>query len=106
MRLYEAKIYDGFAYHISGLDQLLDRYLTGREGGGLLIEFVKKKNIKELLLKVRNQMDAEFPSNQSQKSTDHTIKWSFLTTHSHSSGEDINIQHIGCNLFQEESETV
>ena len=31
-RLGEAKIYNGPAYHVKGLEQLLGRYTTGREG--------------------------------------------------------------------------
>jgi hypothetical protein len=43
-KLGEAKIFNYYARHISGLEQLLDRYLTGRESCSLLIEYVKKEN--------------------------------------------------------------
>src|SRR5439155_24827751 len=42
-KLGEAKIYDGPAYHVGGLEQLLGRYTTGREGRGLLVAYFRKK---------------------------------------------------------------
>ena len=44
-KLGEAKIYDGLQYHVAGLQQLLGRYTTGREGRGLLIVYCRKRNI-------------------------------------------------------------
>ncbi|MBH0239051.1 hypothetical protein [Methylobrevis albus] len=98
-KLGEAKIYNGPAYHVSGLDQLLNRYTTGREGRGLVITYVKKKNISVLMDEIRNYMDTNLPCNQKGASTNHTLKWSFLSIHTHSCGEDLQISHIGCNLF-------
>lgn len=101
-KLGEAKIYAGAAYHISGIEQLLGRYTTGREGRGLLVVYVRKKNIKELLAKLREQLDAVLPHGQTVPSRDHTLKWSFITRHSHSSGEELSLSHIGCNLHTAE----
>ncbi|HEY0462317.1 MAG TPA: hypothetical protein VGC97_24500 [Pyrinomonadaceae bacterium] len=100
-KLGEAKIFRGFKYHISGLTQLIGLYTTGREGSGLLIEYVKKDGIKGLIEKLRKRMDKELPLNQIDKSTAHIIKWSFLTAHKHSSGENLTVQHISCNLYYE-----
>jgi hypothetical protein len=97
--LGEAKIYTGPKYHVNGLKQLLGRYTTGREGRGLLIVYVRKKNIAELFKKLKTQMDSQLPMNQRGSTTDHVLKWSFLSKHGHSSGEDCLVGHIGCNLF-------
>ena len=103
IKLGEAKIYKGPKYHIKGLKQLLERYTTGREGRGLLIEYVKRPDIKRKIVSIRMKMDAELPLKQSGLSKDHTLKWSFLTEHKHSSGEKLQVGHIGCNLYIEEN---
>jgi hypothetical protein len=100
-KLGEAKIYNGPAYHISGLEQLLGRYTTGREGRGIVVAYVRKKNISDLVNGIRKQMDVDLPCNQQGATTDHSLKWSFLSTHSHSCGENLEVSHIGCNLFVE-----
>ncbi|MFX4223301.1 MAG: hypothetical protein ACMVO3_21395 [Thalassobaculum sp.] len=105
-KLGEAKIYNGPAYHISGLSQLLGRYTTGREGRGLLVSYVRKNNVKGLIEKVRSEMDEILPSDQQGKTKDHKMKWSFITTHQHSSGELLDVAHIGCNLFNVATEIV
>jgi hypothetical protein len=102
-KLGEAKIYNGPEYHISGLAQLLGRYTTGREGRGLLIVYFRKKNIDGLLRKLREKMDAELPCNQQDKTTNHIHTWSFLSPHAHSCGKQLQVSHIGCNLFIESS---
>jgi hypothetical protein len=104
-RLAEAKIYDGPAYHIAGLTQLLGRYLTGREGRGLLINYVRKRDIKGLIAKLRKELDVDLPLKQQGASVDHTMLWSFETTHLHSAGERLRIGHIGCNLYSGEGDT-
>lgn len=102
IKLGEAKIYDGQNYHIQGLGQLIGRYMTGREGRGLLIEYVRKPDIKSKMAKIRIHMDDKLPLNQSGPSQDHVIKWAFLTEHRHSSGEDVQVGHVGCDLYLEE----
>lgn len=101
IKLGEAKIYHGPKYHISGLEQLIGRYTTGRDGRGLLIEYVKKPGIKAKIAAIRKKMDTELPLNQAGQSKDHMLKWSFLTEHKHSSGECLQVGHIGCNLYYE-----
>jgi hypothetical protein len=98
-KLAEAKIYKGYAYHVSGLNQLLNRYTTGREGRGLLIIYVRNKNIKNLMKKLRTDIDDKSPEQQHGVCVDHLLQWSFITVHEHSSGEKLEVGHIGCNLY-------
>ena len=101
-KLGEAKIYKGPSYHIDGVTQLLERYTTGRETRGLLIAYFKKNDIAGLMGKVRTRMDAERPCGQCSDSTDHPLKWSFVSRHKLSSGDEHNVAHIGCNLHVDE----
>ena len=98
-KLAEAKIYDGPIYHFKGLQQLFERYTTGREGRGLMIVYVRKRDIAGKIQKLRSQMDTEFPIKQKGKTKDHTLKWSFVSIHTHNCGEDLQVGHIGCNLY-------
>lgn len=101
--LGEAKIYDGPEYHIGGIKQLIERYSTGRECRGFVIAYVTKKDIVNLMQKIRDKMDADLPVDQADKTTEHRLKWSFLSLHKHNSGEVLGVCHIGCNLFVEEN---
>jgi hypothetical protein len=98
-KLAEAKIYSGYAYHVSGLSQLLKRYTTGREGCGLLIIYIRKKNIKGLMDRLRTDMDANSPEEQIGVCMNHLLRWSFISEHEHSSGEKLQVAHVGCNLY-------
>jgi hypothetical protein len=98
-KLGEAKIYNGPKYHFEGLEQLLSRYTTGREGRGLLIVYFRKTDIAGLVKKLRKTMDAEQPCQQQGPTNDHMLKWSFLSIHAHSCGENLEVGHIGCNLY-------
>ncbi|GER21333.1 hypothetical protein VCH24_63820 [Variovorax boronicumulans] len=97
-KLGEAKIYDGPEWHLKGLNQLLSRYTTGREGRGLLIAYVKKANIEGLIQKVRDKMDEDLPEQQQEATADHPSKWRFLSRHLHSCGAILEVGHVGCNL--------
>jgi hypothetical protein len=97
-KLGEAKIYSSPSYHIKGIGQLIGRYTTGRETPGLLISYVRVKNIKEITSKLKAAMDNHLPENQVGPCENHTLKWSLVTKHTHSSGEILAIGHIGCNL--------
>lgn len=99
LKLGEAKIYRGPAYHFDGLEQLLGRYTTGREGRGLLIVYFRVQNISGLVTKLREKMDNGLPCGQQGLTSDHSMKWSFLSRHSHSCGDALEVSHIGCNLF-------
>jgi hypothetical protein len=96
-RLGEAKLYDGYAYHIGGLEQLLG-YMTGR-AGGYLLNYVRKKKIANLVKKLREEMDKKLPFQQSGACADHKLKWSFSSLHDHSSGAQVKVSHIGFNIF-------
>ena len=97
--LGEAKIYRGYRYHKGGLEQLLGRYTTGRECRSLLIVYIRSKNIKGLVEKLRAEMDGNLPLAQKGDTAIHTLKWSFISTHTHSSGENLRVCHVGCNLY-------
>lgn len=98
-RLGEAKIYRGPENHVGGLEQLLTRYSTGREGRGFVIAYVKKAGIAQLMKKIRERMDTDMPINQVGATSDHSLKWSFISKHQHGCGEELAVMHIGCNLF-------
>lgn len=97
-KLGEAKIYRGPANHIKGLTQLLDRYTTGRELGGLMIVYVRKEDISGIVKKMRQEMDAKKPLKQKGSTRDHVLKWSFRSTHTLPSKDQHEVSHIGCNL--------
>jgi hypothetical protein len=98
-KLAEAKMYKGPKYHLDGLEQLLSRYTTGREGRGLLIVYVQREDIAGLIQKLRERMDNDKPINQKGQTENHILKWSFISTHTHSCGEDLQVGHVGCNLY-------
>src|SRR5438128_1152903 len=91
VKLGEAKIYSGPAYHLKGLVQLLGRYTTGREGRGLLVVYVKKSHISDLIAKLRAKMDSELPEEQIGPTSDYSLRWSFISTHKHSCGDDLEV---------------
>jgi hypothetical protein len=98
VKLGEAKIYSSPSYHIKGISQLLGRYTTGRETPGLLINYVRKEDIKGITAKLRKEMDEKLPERQTGPCEDHKLMWSLVTKHKHTSGEVVAIGHIGCNL--------
>ena len=98
-KLAEAKMYKGPKYHVDGLEQLLSRYTTGREGRGLLVVYVQKDGIAALIQKLRERMDNDKPMNQKGQTENHILRWSFISTHAHSCGEDLQVGHVGCNLW-------
>ena len=99
IKLGEAKIYSSPSYHIKGIKQLLGRYTTGRETAGLLLSYVRKPDIKDITTKLRTAMDKQQPENQIGLCEEHGLKWSFVTKHKHSSGEELSLSHVGCNLY-------
>lgn len=96
----EAKIWRGKEYHVNGLGQLINRYTTGRECRGFVISYVRIKDVANLFIDLRNHIDQSKPFSLSGLCRDNNIlKWSFISTHTHSSGELIDVCHIGCNLY-------
>lgn len=98
-KLGEAKIYKTPSYHKKGLKQLIDRYSTGREIRGLLLNYVRKEDIAEVIKNLRESLDSSLPEQQKGPTEDHKLKWSFSSVHGHSSGEDLAVDHVSCNLY-------
>lgn len=98
-KLAEAKIYNGPQYHVKGLKQLLGRYTTGREGRGLMLVYIRKRDIAGLVKKLRQKMDSDFPMKQTGKTSEHKLKWSFISNHEHACGDEVQVGHVGCNLY-------
>jgi len=98
IKLGEAKIYSSPSYHIKGIGQLLGRYTTGRETPGLMINYVRKRDIKGITAKLRAAMDKRRPEKQTGPCEDGKLRWSLVTRHKHGSGEVVSLGHIGCNL--------
>lgn len=98
-KLGEAKIWRYPSYQAKGIDQLLNRYTTGRECRGFVISYVKLQDIKTLFEKLREYIDNEKSCDLQGICKDHNIRWSFLSSHKHSSGELVEICHVGCNMY-------
>lgn len=98
-KLGEAKIWRYPSYHTKGIDQLLNRYTTGRECRGFVISYVKLQDIKALFEKLREYIDNEKSCDLQGICKDHNIRWSFLSSHKHSSGEIVEVCHVGCNMY-------
>jgi hypothetical protein len=99
IKLGEAKIYSSPSYHMKGIGQLLGRYTTGRETAGLLINYVRKPDINAIAATLRAKMDEVRPENQTAPCENHILKWSLVTKHKHSSGEELSLAHVSCNLY-------
>ncbi|WP_437625514.1 hypothetical protein [Sorangium sp. So ce1151] len=98
-KLGEAKIEGGPRRHVKGLEQLLDRYTTGRELGGLLILYVRLPNISARVKKLRDAMDASPPRSQKGTTQDHVLlQWAFASTHVLKSGNPHEVSHVACNM--------
>jgi hypothetical protein len=97
--LGECKIYRYPAYHIGGCEQILGRYATGRLPRAFCLDFFQEEEIQQKMQGIRDQMDADMPLQQQGASQNHAIHWAFLTTHRHSSGEDVTILNLGCNVY-------
>src|SRR5262249_3540551 len=101
--LGEAKILRSYDWHEQGLTQLISRYSTGRESRGLILVYVKKANIKSHIDSLRTELDKKLPCSQTNKCDLHpSAQWSFVSRHQHSSGEQLEVWHLGCNLHHPE----
>jgi hypothetical protein len=98
-RLGEAKIYDGYSYHEKGIQQLVDRYSTGRERSGYMFCYVKKPDIKDKMKGLQADCDQYLPCSQVGPAALHKMKWAFETLHGHRSGEELRVVHFGVNLY-------
>jgi hypothetical protein len=95
--LGECKVHRGYQYHIDGCEQLLG-YCTGREFRAFCMDFFDKPGVFEKLQKLREDIDAKLPLEQSLPSVDHEIKGAFVTSHRHINGSDVEILHLGCSV--------
>lgn len=100
VRLAEAKIYKGPSKHADALDQLINRYSTGRSTTGYVIEYFKVGEIKTLVRKLRTIADSNLPVNQKGNTKDHSMKWAYESQHRHSTGEFMRIVHVNVNLHR------
>jgi hypothetical protein len=100
VRLAEAKIYNGPAYHSDALEQLIKRYSTGRPRTGYVIEYVKKAKIAELVTGLRSHADSNLPVQQEGATIDHPMKWAYQSQHWHSSAELLRVVHVNVNLHR------
>lgn len=97
-KLGEAKIYKGYQYHVDGIDQLLNRYTTGRESPGFMLIYFKTPNIDGLMKALRDDIEAKRPVQLVNDPETGFVQWSFGTKHRHKSGKDQQVMHYGCNL--------
>lgn len=100
VRLAKAKIYAGPAYHVSALEQLVNRYSTGRPRTGYVIEYVKKAEIEKLVEGLRAHADKNQPVQQLGKTSDHPMKWAYQSNHLHASSALMRVVHVNVNLHR------
>lgn len=100
VRLAEAKIYDGPAYHTAAIEQLVNRYSTGRPRTGYVIEYVKKAEIEKLVEGLRKHADQKQPVQQQGATADHPMKWAYQSNHLHSSEALMRVVHVNVNLYR------
>lgn len=98
--LGECKLDDGPQYHCDGTKQLLG-YCSGVEKRTLCLDFCKKEKIAERMKKKRQHFEQDSDCHSVKSLEDNHIPWSFLGKHQHSSGEDIEVLHIACNLYND-----
>ncbi|WP_272971268.1 hypothetical protein [Comamonas terrigena] len=103
VRLAEAKIYKGPAYHTEALQQLIKRYSTGRAPTGYVIEYFKQPGIETLVKKLRDHADGDKPVQQRGETADHQMKWAYLSLHEHDSDALLRVVHVNINLNRPES---
>jgi hypothetical protein len=97
--LGECKIYDGFIRHCGGCDQLLNRYSSGRDVRGFVLEFFNRPGMYALLDSLKARFDQDFPLEMKNSSTPHGhIKGAFISLHTHFTQTDVEVLHLGCNL--------
>jgi hypothetical protein len=98
--LGECKIFGGFKKHCGGCDQLLNRYSSGRDVRGFVLEFFDRPRMYKLLADLKTDFDQRVPLKMkgSSKPHDH-IKGAFISLHTHFTQTDVEVLHLGCNLY-------
>lgn len=97
--LGECKIYAGFEYHYKGCQQVLG-YCSGRDRRAFTLDFFKQGGMYEKLQKIRERFEQDAALSLLGQIQDHFIKGSFVTTHPHSSGCNLEILHVGCYVWR------
>jgi len=96
--LAEAKRWKGNGYHVKGMDQLLNRYTTGRNRSAYVFDYVQKPDIAGKWQGLRDHFDTTRPLGQEGGCSDHPALWAFETRHRHRSGQSVRVVHYGVNL--------
>ena len=104
--LGECKRFDGFQYHCDGCSQLLVRYSSGRASRTFCLEFFQVRGMYAKLEGLQRDFNRNHPHKQKGAATAHRIKGAFLTTHGHDSGSDVEVLHLGCNLYHAEAKAL
>lgn len=84
--------------HVGGCEQLLG-YLNGREFRGFVLEFFNVPVMYTKFIESQKHFDDNYPAEQSRPSQLHFIVGAFVKSHAHSSGREVMILHLGCNLL-------
>lgn len=98
-RLGEAKCWGGSKRHADGIAQLIG-YMTGREGSGYVIDYIKQDGIATKWSDLRTYLDTHRPAHQEADSQPGASAWSLQTRHTHPSAMSVRIVHYGVNLFR------
>lgn len=98
--LGECKIWAGYNRHKEGCEQLLSRYSTGREARSFVLEFFKNNKMYEHLESLRENFSLNKPLRMvATPIVNNTIEGAFVTAHIHFTEQEIEILHLGCNVF-------
>lgn len=98
----ECKVWNGTEYHVGGMKQVLG-YATGREGRVMLLEFfVRHKRMAFLMNRLRSDLENDGEVKPLRPAADHpALSGAFSTSHEHPSGNELEIVHFGCHLWDE-----
>lgn len=95
--LAEAKIWDGPAYHVEGMEQLMG-YMNGRDRSGYVFDYVPQDDIQGKWQRLKIALDKDLPLNQQCQCKDLGPSWTVETQHTHRSGAIVRLVHYGVNL--------
>lgn len=98
-RLGEAKCWKSPKHHADGITQLMG-YMTGREGSGYMINYVKQDKIAKKWEGLKAYLDHHRPAHQEADSHRLGHAWSLETRHTHASAMSIRVVHYGVNLYR------
>lgn len=101
--LGECKIYRGYKHHCAGCKQLLVRYSSGRSARTFCLDFFQRPKMYEKLQRLRDAFNASRPLEQIDDAADHAIKGAFVTLHKHFTAANVEVLHLGCNVYHPEN---